>query len=132
MAIPSPTPSSSCQLKALPNTWEEVAIKELMVKITKICSDHKGEAEGGEGVGPASAHQERSITAARKAGKPCDTLVDDVFIEVQELVKRSDKSDKGCEQLYIVLDARKNCRPRSKSHQATCLKGLRRKIFVLL
>jgi hypothetical protein len=63
-----------------------------MVKIMKICSDHKGEAEGGEGIGPAP--QEKSITATRKAGKPHDTLVDDIVIEVQEPVKQSDKLDK--------------------------------------
>jgi hypothetical protein len=92
-AMAIPPPSSSCKLKISPNTWEEVAVKELMVKIAKICSDHKSEAEGGEGIGPA--HQEKSITAARKAGKPCDTLVDDIVIKVQEPVKQSDKSDKG-------------------------------------
>ena len=64
-----------------------------MVKITKICSDHKSEVEGGEGISPA--HQEKSITAMRKAGKLCDTLVDDIIIEVQEPVKQLDKLDKG-------------------------------------
>jgi len=87
-----PPPGSSCKLKTLPNMWEEVPVKELMVKIVKICSDHKSKAEGGEGISPA--HQEKSITAARKAGKLHDTLVDDIVIEVQEPVKQSDKLDK--------------------------------------
>ena len=65
-----PPPGSSCKLKTSPNTWEEVPVKELLVKIAKICSDFKSEAEGGEGIGPA--RQEKLITAARKAGKPRD------------------------------------------------------------
>ncbi|KAF8239534.1 hypothetical protein L208DRAFT_1420684 [Tricholoma matsutake] len=72
--------------------WEEVPIKELMVKIAKICADHKSKAEGGEGVGPA--HQEKCISAVRRAGKPRDTLVDDIVIEVQEPLKWLDKLDK--------------------------------------
>ena len=86
-AIACPPLGSSCKLKTSPNTWEEVPVKELMEKIVKIHSDRKSKAEGGEGIGPA--HQEKSITAVRKAGKPHDTLVDDIAIEVQEPVKQS-------------------------------------------
>ena len=96
--------------------WEEVPVKELMAKIVKICSDHKSEAEGGEGIGPA--RQEKSITAARKAGKPRDTLVDDIIIEVQEPVKQSDKSVKEMRTVVYCV----GCQKKTVGRDPNCIK----------
>ena len=93
-----------------------------MVKIAKICAEWKSEAEGGEGIGPA--HQEKSITAARKAGKPRDTLVDDIVIEVQEPVKQSDKSNKGTRTVIYCVGCQKKTVGRDpnriKQHAKDC------------
>lgn len=117
-------------VKISPGTWELVSASEIMTWVEKIRAERKLTIDGGDGIGPA--RQATSISEARKPGKPRDTLVDDLVVEVKEPKKGG--SDKQQLAVYCI-----GCKKRTsgrdpnhiKQHAKDCTVSHREKVWCI-
>lgn len=91
-----------------------------MTLIDKVRAERKLALDGGDGVGPAC--QPKSISEARKPGKPRDKLVDDLVVEVEEPKRGGNVGERrqvvyciGCKKKAVGRDP-----VRIKQHAKDC------------
>lgn len=78
--------STLFRVKTSSTTWESILASKVMDLVEKVRAERKLSADGGNGVGPARTP--KAVNEPRKAGKPRDTLVDDLIVETEEPVKQ--------------------------------------------